>query len=71
MTTIWTKIKKLPWDEPLPRHLENEFREWINELKDIIGQKVEIDNFGKTEKQFDKKATAIILSWMLILYFEV
>ena len=47
-----TKIKKLTLDEALPRHLENEFREWIKELKDIIGYKVERYIFGKTKNGF-------------------
>ena len=42
-----TKIKRLTWDEVLSPHLENEFREWIKELKDIIGYKVERYIFGK------------------------
>ena len=47
------KIKKLTWDEALPRHLENEFREWMNELKDIIGYKVQRYIVGKTKNRFE------------------
>lgn len=33
----------------MPSHLENQFREWINELKGIIGHSVERYVFEKTE----------------------
>ena len=56
-TNMKTKIKKLTWDEALPRHLENEFREWIKELKDIIGYKVERYIFGKTKRRIQTTST--------------
>ena len=49
-----TKRSKLTWAEPLPTHLEKEFREWIKDIELIANYKVKRYLFGSSGKRFQK-----------------
>ena len=49
-----TKRSKLTWDEPLPIHLDKEFREWIKDIELISNYKVKRYLFGSSGKKFHK-----------------
>ena len=49
-----TKRSKLTWDEPLPTHLDKEFRDWIKDIELIANYKVKRYLFGSAGKKFRK-----------------
>ena len=49
-----TNPPKLSWDEPLPTHLDKEFRNWINDIEIIAKYKVKRYLFGNSEKRYEK-----------------
>ena len=48
-----TKRSKLIWDEPLPTHLDKEFRDWIKDIELIANYKVKRYLFGSAGKSFE------------------